>query len=124
MREHILSLTKKDFIIDNYKASGPGGQKRNKTESAVRIRHEPSGAIATCCEERSQSTNKARAFKRLIDSSKFQVWLKMEIARVTGVIDQVTKEVDTSLSNPKNIKTEVHNEQGQWTEISEEKLDQ
>ncbi len=51
--------------VDVYRASGPGGQKRNKTSSAVRLRHGPSGLIVTATESRSQSENRQRALKRL-----------------------------------------------------------
>jgi len=51
--------------VDTYRASGPGGQKRNKTSSAVRLRHQPSGLIAVGVESRSQHENKARAVRRL-----------------------------------------------------------
>src|SRR5438874_12507922 len=50
---------------DLYRASGPGGQKRNKTSSAVRLRHPPSGLIVIAEESRSQHENKARALRRL-----------------------------------------------------------
>lgn len=51
--------------VDTYRASGPGGQKRNKTSSAVRLRHVPTGLIVIAEESRSQHENKARAIKRL-----------------------------------------------------------
>src|SRR3954447_4264200 len=51
--------------VDTYRASGPGGQKRNKTSSAVRLRHPPSGLLVIAEESRSQHENKARALKRL-----------------------------------------------------------
>jgi hypothetical protein len=51
--------------VDTYRASGPGGQKRNKTSSAVRIRHPPSGLMVIAEESRSQHENKAKALKRL-----------------------------------------------------------
>jgi len=51
--------------VDRYRASGPGGQKRNKTESAIRIRHKPSGVSAIANESRSQHDNKAKALRRL-----------------------------------------------------------
>ncbi len=50
---------------DAYRASGPGGQKRNKTSSAVRLRHLPSGLVGGSEESRSQHENKARALRRL-----------------------------------------------------------
>ena len=51
--------------IDRYRASGPGGQHRNKTESAVRVRHKMSGLAAIAEESRAQGENKARALRRL-----------------------------------------------------------
>lgn len=64
-----LSLSDEKLLneceVDTYRASGPGGQKRNKTDSAVRLRHRPSGVQAIAEESRSQHENKARALKRL-----------------------------------------------------------
>jgi hypothetical protein len=51
--------------VDTYRASGPGGQKRNKTSSAVRIRHLPSGLLVIAEESRSQHENRAKALNRL-----------------------------------------------------------
>lgn len=48
-----------------YRASGPGGQKRNKTDSAVRLRHKPSGITVKAAESRSQHENKAKAVRRM-----------------------------------------------------------
>jgi hypothetical protein len=51
--------------VDTYRASGPGGQKRNKTSSAVRIRHPASGLLVIAEESRSQYENRAKALRRL-----------------------------------------------------------
>lgn len=51
--------------VDRYRASGPGGQHRNKTESAVRLRHKLSGVSAIGEDSRSQSENKLHAVRRL-----------------------------------------------------------
>ena len=51
--------------VDTYRASGPGCQKRNKTSSAVRLRHAPTGLIVIAEESRSQHANKAKALVRM-----------------------------------------------------------
>jgi hypothetical protein len=51
--------------VDTLRASGPGGQKRNKTESAVRMRHKPSGIIVVANESRSQHENREVALQRM-----------------------------------------------------------
>jgi hypothetical protein len=50
---------------DHYRASGPGGQKRNKTSNAVRLRHRPTGFIVTATESRSQKENRLYAIRRM-----------------------------------------------------------
>src|SRR5581483_6992886 len=51
--------------VDTYRASGPGGQKRNKTSSAVRVRHLPTGLIVSAEESRSQHEKRERSLRRL-----------------------------------------------------------
>ncbi|CAJ1952455.1 unnamed protein product [Sphenostylis stenocarpa] len=64
-----LDLTDEDLMrqceMDTFKASGPGGQHRNKRESAVRLKHLPTGIIAQASEDRSQHKNRASALNRL-----------------------------------------------------------
>ncbi len=59
--------------VDRLRGSGPGGQKRNKTESSVRLRHETTGLAAMSGESRSQPENKARALRRLRERFAFDL---------------------------------------------------
>jgi protein subunit release factor B len=58
-------IEEKDLVFTFFKSSGPGGQKKNKTESAVRLQHLPTGITVTATESRSQSVNKRTALARL-----------------------------------------------------------
>lgn len=101
-KQVLFSVTKKDLIIEYFRASGPGGQKVNKTSSACRIKHLASGAIGESREERHQPANRKIAFNRLVKSDKFQRWVRIQAAMVEQGFRDVEDKVDRAM-RPENL---------------------
>ena len=122
MKELLFSIGPKDFKWDFFKTSGPGGQNKNKRDTACRCTHIASGAIGIGSEEREQGKNRRLAFERCVNSEKFKAWHKLECARV--LVDKnerrkIEREVDAELSRRENLLVEIKDKDGRWTELRE-----
>jgi len=114
-REKLFSITLDDCRVDTFRAGGKGGQHQNKTNSGVRIVHEPSGAVGESREERSQLQNKKAAFRRMVETPAFKWWVELEIKRLdTG---KTLEERVADWMTPDKIKVEGKDAQGRWTEL-------
>ncbi len=77
----LFSVAKNQFVVETSRGSGPGGQNKNRRDTKVVIRHPSSGAVGMAQDERTQEQNKKIAFRRCVESKKFQSWLRLEIAK-------------------------------------------
>ncbi len=88
-KEVDLVIDSKDLRIDTYRSSGPGGQHMQKSDSAVRITHLPTGTVAACQDERSQLKNKNKAMRvlraRLLDMKQQEEFKKISQERKSQI---------------------------------------
>ena len=113
-KELLFSVTSKDCEWSYTKGTGAGGQKRNKTSSAVHCHHRPSGAQGYSEASRSQHDNKREAFVKMAESQEFQKWNKIEAMRRMGVLDEINHKVNQEMLY--NTKLEIRID-GIWTEV-------
>jgi protein subunit release factor B len=116
-KELLFSLGPKDFKWEFFKSSGPGGQNKNKRDTACRCIHPPSGAIGVATEEREQGKNRKKAFVRCVESEKFKIWHKIETAKRMMDVDEkrkIKENIDKELSNEENLLIEVKDNFGKW----------
>lgn len=114
-KELLFSVVPKDFRVDYYRPTGNGGQKVNKTSSAVRITHLDSGSVGACQDNREQSRNKKEAFKRCVESDTFKKWHRRKSAAMMLKKQgerSLEQQVEQSMQ-PKNLKVEVK-ENDRW----------
>jgi protein subunit release factor A len=102
MKQLIFSLTKKHFRVDTFRSGGKGGQNQNKRDTGVRITHIETGMMSECREERSQEQNKRRAFRKLVENTNFQHWIKTRAFEIVNNVDRLVNEQ----MDEKNLKIE------------------
>ena len=117
--EKLFSVSIKDCVLQTFQAGGPGGQHQNHSNTGVRIKHTPSGATAESREHRSQLQNKQEAWKRLVNSPKFTIWLNNEAWIRQGLPSPEESVAKTLI--PENLRVEVKDERGRWSAWAEEK---
>jgi protein subunit release factor B len=110
----LFRLTEKDFKFTYSRGTGPGGQKRNKTSTKVQCFHPESGAMGVSDETRSQHQNKKLAFEKMAKSDIFMKWVRLKVARITGLERQIEEKVDYEMKH--HVKVERKDEEGKWVE--------
>lgn len=102
----LFTVPRKDLDLQFFRAGGKGGQKQNKTSSACRITHVPSGAVGESRDQREQSQNRRLALERLVASDVFKVWVKVQAGMQEEGFADIERKLDAELI-PGKIKVEL-----------------
>jgi len=111
-RKPWLTVTIADCEVQTFRSGGKGGQNQNKRDSGVRVIHHPSGARGESREERSQLQNKRTAFIRMVNTSEFKTWLRLQGGQDALIQERVNKAMSET-----NLKIEGKDEAGRWVEL-------
>jgi len=116
MKKRLLfTIEKKDFDINYFSGSGPGGQHRNKHKNCVRLKHKDSGAIAIGQSHRSRRQNLKEALHNIIKNGKFKMW---HSSKVKEKLDGITiEEKVNEMMKAENLRIEGRNKDGKWGPI-------
>jgi protein subunit release factor B len=115
-RELLFSVTASDCDWSYTRGTGNGGQKRNKTSSAVHCKHRASGARGYAEDDRSQHVNKRTAFMRMIETKEFKDWHRREVMRRTGEQAAIEDSVNRQM---RQIRVEIK-EEGKWKKVDKD----
>lgn len=101
-------MTAEDCEWQYFRAGGKGGQKQNKTSSGARVIHHPSGARGESREERSQLQNRKLAFRKMVETAQFKIWMNRMLSSGPSPEERVAKDMV-----PQNLKIETR-KSGIW----------
>lgn len=104
----VLSVTIADCEVQDFTAGGKGGQHQNRSNTAIRIVHRPSGATGESREHRSQLQNKRAAFRRMAESLTFHKWVARALSSGPTPEERVNQDM-----RPENLRIE-YREDGVW----------
>lgn len=111
-RKLVFSVTVKDCEWSYTRGTGNGGQKKNKTNSAVHCMHRVSGAHGFAQDHREQRRNRELAFARMCQDPKFKMWQKLEFSRRVGTEAAIEETVSREM---KKIRVDVK-QNGRWVD--------
>ena len=117
-KELLFTVTANDCDWSYTRGTGKGGQKKNKTSSAVHCMHRPSGAHGYSESSRSQLDNKREAFRKMAETKEFTTWHRIEAARRMGTLATVQEYVDNEMRS-KNVRVEVKQD-GKWAAVDKD----
>lgn len=88
----LFSVTMKDLEMQTFSVGGHGGGGKDTSNSGVRLIHKESGAVGEGREHRSNTQNRRSAFRKLVETHKFQAWVKYKAAKLQGYMPSETPE--------------------------------